>query len=573
MSLFSREFKDFIDNIPATSNTVEEIAGQITKSITPVADLIGIGKLEITMVHSPATAFAPPINNGTIMLYYFSGGYEEAPVNYDYTTAINGQVRLTAYPRKNLVWTDEDLLYLETLAKILYTLCAKARITSLLNIAATTDGLTSVPNSIGTYQFIGSVCGKGIESEYTAIFYNIKGFRVINQRFNAKNGDIALKKYAQKIKDSLDDDEIIGRMGGDNFVSLVKNEHLNQFLELISNVKVILNINNKIIPVEISARAGVYPIVSGDTVSIIMNNISIAANVAKRSQHHDFIWFRPTMMERTIHDKELAGAFANALETNEFEVFYQPKIDFSTKKLCGCEALSRWRRNGELLQPGQFIPILEREGTICALDFYVLNKVCEDIKDWISKGLTPVRVSTNFSRLHMHNLKLAEDIFNVIQRKGIDPSYIEIELTESIGYDDFDALEKFVNKLHGYGISTSLDDFGTGYSSLNLLSELHVDVIKLDKSFVTPPKQAEDETEASYKQRLKSNHIVIKTIINMALELGLDVICEGVETKEQAAMLEDLGCHMAQGFLYDKPIPHDEFENRLTNGDYNDYNV
>jgi EAL domain-containing protein (putative c-di-GMP-specific phosphodiesterase class I) len=257
------------------------------------------------------------------------------------------------------------------------------------------------------------------------------------------------------------------------------------------------------------------------------------------------------------------------LETNEFEVFYQPKIDFSTKKLCGCEALSRWRRNGELLQPGQFIPILEREGTICALDFYVLNKVCEDIKDWISKGLTPVRVSTNFSRLHMHNLKLAEDIFNVIQRKGIDPSYIEIELTESIGYDDFDALEKFVNKLHGYGISTSLDDFGTGYSSLNLLSELHVDVIKLDKSFVTPPKQAEDETEASYKQRLKSNHIVIKTIINMALELGLDVICEGVETKEQAAMLEGLGCHMAQGFLYDKPIPHDEFENRLTNGDYN----
>jgi diguanylate cyclase (GGDEF)-like protein len=504
------------------------------------------------------------------MLYYYNGGYEDGtPVKHNYTTAIGGQVELSAYPRKGTIWNDDDLAYIETLCKILYTICAKARITSLLNIASTTDGLTSVPNSIGTYQFIGSICAGGNEAKYTAIFYNIKGFRVVNQRFGAKNGDIALKKYAQKIKDNLDEDEIIGRMGGDNFVTLVKNEHLNDFLDLIGNVKILLNINNKIIPVEISAKAGVYPIAAGDTVSVIMNNISIAANVAKRSQHHDFIWFRPTMMERTIHDKELAGAFANALETNEFEVFYQPKIDFATKKLCGCEALSRWRRNKELLQPGQFIPILEREGTICALDFYVLNKVCEDIKDWLSNGITPVRVSTNFSRLHMHNIRLAEDIYNVIKSKGVDPSYIEIELTESIGYDDFDALEKFVSKLHGYGISTSIDDFGTGYSSLNLLSELHVDVIKLDKSFVSPPKRSDDETSEAYNLRIKSNHIVIKTIINMAKELGLEVICEGVETKEQADMLEGLGCHMAQGFLYDRPIPHDEFENRLTNGDYN----
>jgi diguanylate cyclase (GGDEF)-like protein len=571
MALFSREFKDFFDNIPVNSNTVEEVAGQITKAITPVADSMGIGKLEITMVHSPATTFAPSVNNGTIMLYYYNGGYDDEalPIKHNYTTAIKGQVELCAYPRKGTKWTDEDLLYLETLCKILYTICAKARITSLLNIASTTDGLTSVPNAIGTYQFISSICASGNEAKYTAVFYNLKGFRVINQRFSAKNGDVALKKYAQKIKDNLDEDEIIGRMGGDNFVSMVKNEHLNQFLDLISNVKIFLNINGKLIPVEISSRAGVYPIASGDTMSVIMNNISIAVNVAKRSQHHDFIWFRPTMMEKTIHDKELAGAFANALETNEFEVYYQPKIDFATQKLCGCEALSRWRRNGELLQPGQFIHILEQEGTICALDFYVLNKVCEDINDWLSKGITPVRISTNFSRLHMHNPRLADDIYSVIKKKGIDPSYIEIELTESIGYDDFDALEKFVNKLHSYGISTSIDDFGTGYSSLNLLSELHVDVIKLDKSFVSPPKKTENESDTSYNQRLKSNYIVVKTIINMAIELGLEVICEGVETKEQANMLENLGCHMAQGFLYDRPIPHDEFENRLTNQNYN----
>jgi diguanylate cyclase (GGDEF)-like protein len=571
MSLFSNEFMDFFDNVPVNASCVEEIAGHISRAVSPIANLLGIGKLEITMIHSAATTFSPAINNGVILLYYYNDGYDNSPTKHMYTTGNKGTVELTAYPRKGVVWDDLSLKYIRTLSEILYTICAKAHITSLLNIATTTDGLTSIANSTAVYQFIGSLCSKGIEAEYTGVFFNIKNFRCVNQRFGAQNGDIALKKFAARIKDFLDSDELVGRMGGDNFVSLVKNEHLNDFLELLSGVKVILNINNKIIPTEIPARAGIYPIKSGDSVSIVMNNISIAVNVAKRSVHNDFIWFKPNMMEQTMHDKELAGAFASALESGEFEVYYQPKVNFSTGELCGCEALARWRRGENLLQPTDFIPVLEREGTICPLDFYVLNQACEDIHSWLNAGITPVRISTNFSRLHMHNPKLAEDIYNVIKRHDIDPKYIEIELTETIGYEDFDALAKFVKHLHEYGIHTSIDDFGTGYSSLSLLSELDVDVIKLDKSFVSPSNQSEDEDDECYKQRLKQNAIVVKTIINMALELGLDVICEGVETEEQAKMISNLGCHMAQGFVYDKPLPHDEFETRLKDYKYNIY--
>jgi EAL domain-containing protein (putative c-di-GMP-specific phosphodiesterase class I) len=257
------------------------------------------------------------------------------------------------------------------------------------------------------------------------------------------------------------------------------------------------------------------------------------------------------------------------LENKEFEVYYQPKVNLDTNELCGSEALVRWRRAERLLQPEEFIPILEREGSVCALDFYVLERVCENIRVWLDKGLTPVRVSTNFSKLHMHNPKLADDIIKVLQRHDVNPSYIEIELTETIGYEDFEALAAFVCKLHDYGLHTSIDDFGTGYSSLNLVSELDIDVIKLDKSFLTPEDKSGSDAESERIQhKAKSNIIVIKTLIAMARELGISVICEGVETKEQAQLLIDLGCHMAQGYLYDRPMPCEEFENRLINVKY-----
>jgi EAL domain-containing protein (putative c-di-GMP-specific phosphodiesterase class I) len=169
----------------------------------------------------------------------------------------------------------------------------------------------------------------------------------------------------------------------------------------------------------------------------------------------------------------------------------------------------------------------------------------------------------------MHNPKLADDIIKVIKRHNVDPAYIEIELTETIGYEDFEALSEFVRRLHDYGLHTSIDDFGTGYSSLNLVSELEVDVIKLDKSFLTPEdKSGHNDDIERIKHRTKSNIIVIKTLISMAVELGISVICEGVETKEQAELLKELGCEMAQGYLYDRPMPWGEFENRLKNTKY-----
>lgn len=200
----------------------------------------------------------------------------------------------------------------------------------------------------------------------------------------------------------------------------------------------------------------------------------------------------------------------------------------------------------------------------------MLEEVCIKLRTWLDLGLTPVRISTNFSKAHLHNRFLAEDIMGIINKYAIPPKYIEIELTESSGYDDFTSLSDFINRIKSYGVYTSIDNFGTGYSSLKLMSDLEIDVIKLDKSFVT-----EIDTPASPNtniqlsggrttiKRTQNNAVVIKAIIEMAHALGIKVICAGVENDGQKNMLTQLGCDMIQGFWYAKPLPHNEFQKKL----------
>ena len=245
------------------------------------------------------------------------------------------------------------------------------------------------------------------------------------------------------------------------------------------------------------------------------------------------------------------------LKNGEFLVYYQPKVNIENNTLCGCEALVRWMHNGELIPPGKFISILEENGNISALDFYVFRRVCSDIAEWNRKGITPVRVSSNFSKVHLKDPDFADKIIEIIDEYGIDPKYVEVELTESSAYDDFASLAEFVNVMKSKGIFTSMDDFGTGYSSLSMLRDLDVDVIKIDKSFI-------DDLDRENNPNKK----MIGTIVRMIHDLEREVICEGIETKEQVEFLKQIHCFAAQGYLYDTPLPHDEFEKRLNDPVY-----
>ena len=263
------------------------------------------------------------------------------------------------------------------------------------------------------------------------------------------------------------------------------------------------------------------------------------------------------MSTRIYRQKQIEDRFEEALAGDEFRIYLQPKVDTLTGKIVGAESLARWFCNGIVLYPTEFVPILEREGMVAHLDLYVLKKTCEYLKNWIDKGIEPVQVSVNFSRKDLEYKNLAKEITDIIDSYGIDRNLIEIEVTETASEDERILMTSFLSTLKEQRVATAIDDFGTGYSSLSTLRDFPVSVIKIDRSFI------------NNEELNRSDEIVLKNIVSMANELGIAVVTEGVERPDQTRLLNSVGCHVVQGFLYDNPMPMEDFEKRLVKGSYN----
>ncbi|MBO5278618.1 MAG: EAL domain-containing protein [Lachnospiraceae bacterium] len=552
--LCSANFKTFFNLLQGNIFTAEEIAQKLKTAIPCIADDIHLGRLALYL-DLPADMYQETDIRNCLELYISPSGYEDNVQIEHFETGNHGSVQVALYPVKGHIFTEAEQEAGSFLAQNVFVFCSKARLTELMKKASTTDALTGASNMNGLMQFGGMLKARNWLSHYNGAFLNLKNFKYINQRVGAAHGDEILKAYCSSIRDQLSDDEFFARLGGDNFLVLIRKEHFDIFLDFVSHITIPCNVQGKNREFDIISRMGIFDIGPEHTMADVMTGTSIALNIAKQAGTPDYIWFRPDMMDTAIHDKKISVLFPQAIENKEFLVFYQPKVSLSDNTLCGCEALVRWVRNGTLIPPSDFIPVLEQEGSICKLDFYVFDVVCRNIKEWLDEGIEPVKVSVNFSKLHLNNPHLAEDIISVMNTYQISSKYIEIELTETSGYENYEEMSQFVNRMKEYGIGTSIDDFGTGYSSLNLLKDLNVDIIKLDKSFLNTL----GDTDASDK-------IVIKNIVNMVNELDMKVIAEGVETEAQMSFLKSVNCSMVQGYLFDKPLPHHEFNKRLSEG-------
>ena len=389
-------------------------------------------------------------------------------------------------------------------------------------------------------------------TDYSGLAISIKDFKFINQEYGSVVGDVVLKGYATILSSYLRHNEIIARNGGDNFIALIEKDHVDEFLRKINKVPV--DVGEKL-GLTLTSRCGIYQINDEDSIYDVINAGLIAVGETRLSGAKDYVWFRQERRDEMIRQKDILNGYHKAIDEEEFVVYYQPKVNLKTRTLCGCEALVRWIRNGEMVPPGSFIPVLENDGKVQELDFYVFDKVCRDIGDWQRRGIQPVRVSSNFSKLHLHNKGFVDDVLSVVDKHGADPYYLEAELTESSGYEDLDAMKYFVSEMREAGIHTSMDDFGTGYSSLSLLRDIDMDVIKLDRTFLRDENDAKEEK-------------MVENIVKMIHDLDRKVICEGVETEEQVEFLKRVGCTMAQGFLFDRPLSREEFEKRLINPYY-----
>jgi EAL domain-containing protein (putative c-di-GMP-specific phosphodiesterase class I)/GGDEF domain-containing protein len=392
-----------------------------------------------------------------------------------------------------------------------------------------------------------------------SFYIDLHNFTLINQEIGRENGDIVMRKYYELLSDTIGDTGIIIRLGGDRFIGVFDRGVQDDVFRIFSGANIAYDVTGQQ-RVNVSVAAGIYALPTpymlksyGD----IMDKIMLAGNVAKRHDGERIVTYGEKMKAESDHVKMIQSAFMGAIKNEEFIIHYQPKVDIETKQIVGAEALCRWQRDGRVIPPDEFIPILELNTFVSDLDFYVLDHVCRDMVRWLNEGRKPVRVSVNFSRKHLVDIDLTDHIITIIDKYNIPHDLIEIELTETTSDVMFSDLRRIVSSLQREGVKTAVDDFGVGYSSLNLIRDIPWDVLKIDKSFVP---EAEDEVNVS--------NVMFRHLISLAHDMGLECVVEGVETDEQLRIMRKNGCRIAQGFFFDHPLSVDEFEDRLVNKAY-----
>lgn len=555
--LVCEAYENIIRECPDQDLDVENIYGILRKYIPDVARQCGLTYCK-AVISEPGRGgrFAPPIVKERIFMEAPDDGRSADIREFKFEMGNGGTCVIMFGIPAGSEWTGELESNAYLLAKTSFLLAGRTRIMSDLQRMTYTDQLTGIANKTKLIRFIIDLIVEGKFYGYCANFVNIKNMKLLNNRYSDRVGDAIIVKYANEINDFLGPDNCIARMGGDNFSVYISADREEEFLNFMRDLKVVPEIpgSDSKIEVKVDSRIGYYFIQPGDIFDVAMESCSIAFSYAKFDQNPDFMKYEDSMKSQIIKLKELEENIPRAIEDEEFVLYYQPKADISDPdryKVCGAEALVRWQHAGEMVQPGDFIPIIEKNGMVTMVDFYVFEHVCRDIQKWVGMGLKPVRVSSNFSRRHLKDSAFADKIEAIIDKYKIDPSYLEIEITESYDMEDLEALTKFEQRMHKLGINLSVDDFGSGFSSLKFIKDIAADVIKLDKSLIDGVGVNENDD------------ILVSHLIQMIKSLGKNVIAEGVEQKDQADFLRDNGCSFIQGFVYARPMPETQFETYL----------
>ncbi|MBE6908813.1 MAG: EAL domain-containing protein [Ruminococcaceae bacterium] len=423
--------------------------------------------------------------------------------------------------------------------------------------AAETDAMTGLPNAAGFRTYVNGRRAAESLPLYNVFYLNLKNFGIVNKRYGKQEADRIMVQYAEHLLSYVDDDECAGRLSEDNFLLMVRKEKTDAVLKLTEGVKLPTFFEGEEETVNLKAVAGCLDIDDAEMDSEgILGRCSTALNAAKNEKHQPYVFVTPEMHSKAIHRKQILAMFAGAMEKGEFRPYYQPKVNTDTNAIAGAEALVRWIKDGKMITPGEFIPVLETDHSICALDFYIFEQVCRDIRRWLDEGIEPVRISTNFSRMNLSDPAFSDHIQKILEDYDIPKQYIEVELTETMSEQENDRLSRFISDMHKADIAMAIDDFGTGYSSLNLLRDFPADVLKLDKSFI------DGHTGT------KRDSVVVANVAKMAKELDMCIITEGVENWEQVEFLKSVNINMVQGYLFDRPLPTRDFEQRLRKRTY-----
>ena len=523
----------------------------ISASVKPIAEIYGAAAVTLEIPF--------PFKANGKQLYYLYGDSSVDIVGrqiftYEGSRKAGGRTVIT-WINGGTVWTAEDLEDLDFISTTACTLSEKIRLDAMANSYFYMDTVTGVSNNNGLGRFVSKLIRRGIFDQYGCALLDIIGFSYVNKKVGFRTGTKVIKQYAAKLRDMFGCDELVARPGGDHFVIIFKKENIDKINKLVEGIDIKARVNSAILRFDLAARAGIYMVKTPDQpFDKVISCLSTCLNYAKSYSRTNIVYYTKDVEHKVIEHKEFCQKFKNAIDKNEFYVVYQPKVYTRDNTLYGAEALVRWKNDGKDIYPGDFVEIFEKEHLISDLDFYVLEQTCRDLRSWLDNGLEPVKVSVNFSNDHLGDDELVDRIIAIVDKYGLDHHLIEIEMTETVDVYEINRLLAYVNGLHQNGFTVAIDDFGIGNSSLLMLKSISVDVLKIDKAFIA---KVTGDAE-------KRENIILRHIINMAEELGVEIVAEGVETDEQRSNLTELHCHRIQGYFYDKPLFTDAFRSRLS---------
>ena len=433
---------------------------------------------------------------------------------------------------------------------------AKKRYADTLNerdILKNTDMLTGSPSFEKFIEDAGDILKKSSDCNFAMISMDANKFRAVNDLLGFDEGNSILIKLADVIKISLGGGETYTHKNADKYYILIQYESDPDIFKRIDTI--INDIYYQISSFKLVLAFGIYKVddIAMDVRSII-DRADLARKTIKNNNESTYAFFDNNMLSKIREEKAIENVMEYALDNHEFKVYLQPKYDLHDHSaIIGAEALVRWFRDGKMIPPGGFIPIFEKNGFILKIDRFVFEEVCKQQKIWLSRGYEMRVISVNMSRVNLQEPNFVRNLYDICTKYNVPTKYFEIEITESVAFDNLEVLTRVFNELKNYGFHISIDDFGTGYSSLNMLKDLPVDVLKIDRAFLT---------DSNKNERARQ---IIAHVISLAISLHMKTICEGLETIDQVNLLSDLGCDMAQGFYFARPMPIDDYEKLLYN--------
>ena len=423
------------------------------------------------------------------------------------------------------------------------------------------DEVTGFPTRLKFSKQLSEVLKTAEPEEYSIISLDINNFRYIGDTFGEEISEHVLQVFAGHLQRTLPEDSVFCRNYADNFFVLIRANFRPILEDYVLTATSFQEKLSELLPehYQLEFSAGVYVIGDlSEKIDTMMENANMARHIGKYGLNPNRItYFTKEMRHDSEHDKHVTLDMNRAFNEHEFEVFFQPKFNFKSGEVIGAEALIRWRHKTQgLLQPGEFVPLFEKNGFIQKIDMLVFERVCQFLDKYNKSGPggscpRPITISCNLSRAQLYNPDVAKKYTEIARQYQIKPSKIEIELTESLMMDNKDRLLRAMNEIKNAGFEISVDDFGSGFSSLALLKDIPANVIKLDKEFLNT------------KENNKKEQIIINSIIDMAKQLNITTVAEGVEDQSQSELLRAMGCDIVQGYYYAKPMPADDYEQLL----------